>query len=220
MVLAASLDAREAASDLRRAIMLASEEPAGIYVVVGEKTLSCLNLKFERVERDGFTNWNLAEPLYRGRLSPPDLSCLSDRAKLTSLIEQAINQVFILKVFPGMRGDYLIALMNSGIRYFILELYDTGTVNLRESPYSLKKAFVEGKERGVLFFCTSQQEGIVDFSEYITSHELWREGAIPMGALTTESTFTRLILALLVSEDEEEVLKLMEEVNEDANFRY
>lgn len=220
VVLAASLDAREASSDLRRAIMLASEEPAGIYVAVGEKTLSCLNLKFERVERDGFKNWNLAEPLYRGRLTPPDLSCLSDRAKLTSLIEQAINQVFILKVFPGMRGDYLIALMNSGIRYFILELYDTGTANLRESPYSLKKAFVEGKERGVLFFCTSQQEGIVDFSEYITSHELWREGAIPMGSLTTESTFTRLILALLVSEDEEEVLKLMEEVNEDANFRY
>jgi len=103
------------------------------------------------------------------------------------------------------------ALMNAGVRYFILELYDTGTANLRESPFSLRKAFIEGKTRGVNFFCTSQQEGIVDFSGYITSHELWREGAVPMGFLTTESAYTRLLAALLISDDEEEVVRLMEE---------
>jgi aspartyl-tRNA(Asn)/glutamyl-tRNA(Gln) amidotransferase subunit B len=110
-----------------------------------------------------------------------------------------------------MRGDYLIALMNSGVRYFILELYDTGTANLRESPFSLKKAFMDGKTKEIRFFCTSQQEGIVDFSGYITSHELWREGAVPMGFLTTESAYTRLLAALLISEEEEEVVRLMEE---------
>jgi len=110
-----------------------------------------------------------------------------------------------------MRGDYLMALMNSGVRYFILELYDTGTANMRESPFSLKKAFMEGKTKGVRFFCTSQQEGIVDFSGYITSHELWREGAIPMGFMTTESVYTRLLASLMGSETEEEAIRLMEE---------
>ena len=126
------------------------------------------------------------------------------RETLTARLEQAMNQVCILKVYPGMKGDYLIALMNAGVRYFVLELYDTGTANLRESPFSLRKAFLEGQKRGVQFFCTSQQEGIVDFAGYVTSHELWREGAVPMGFLTTESAYTRLLAGLLASAGEPE----------------
>jgi aspartyl-tRNA(Asn)/glutamyl-tRNA(Gln) amidotransferase subunit B len=82
---------------------------------------------------------------------------------------------------------------------------------VRETPYSLRKAFQHGNEHGVVFFCTSQQEGAVDFSEYVTSHELWKEGAIPMGTLTTESVFTRLVSTLVATDDEEEVVRLMEE---------
>jgi aspartyl-tRNA(Asn)/glutamyl-tRNA(Gln) amidotransferase subunit B len=103
--------------------------------------------------------------------------------------------------------------MNAGVRHFVLELYDTGTASLRESPYSLRKAFSAGKERGAHFYCTSQQEGIVDFSGYVTSHELWREGAIPMGALTTESAYTRLLAGLALLEDPAEVPAFMEEAN-------
>jgi aspartyl-tRNA(Asn)/glutamyl-tRNA(Gln) amidotransferase subunit B len=94
-----------------------------------------------------------------------------------------------------MRGETLIALMDAGVRYFVLEIFDTGTASLRESPFSLRRAFAHARDRGVLFFCTSQQEGVVDFSEYVTAHALWREGAIPMGGLTTESAWTRLIAA-------------------------
>ena len=165
-----------------------------------------MNLKFERVARDGFRNWNLERPLFSsGPLSLPP-PAITGKAALKERLERAINQTCVLRVYPGMKGDYLIALMNSGVRYFVLELYDTGTANLRESPYSLRRAFTE-----VHFFCTSQQEGIVDFSGYVTSHELWREGAVPMGFLTTESAYTRLLAALLCSEAEEEVVRLMEE---------
>jgi aspartyl-tRNA(Asn)/glutamyl-tRNA(Gln) amidotransferase subunit B len=110
-------------------------------------------------------------------------------------METAIARSHVAKIYPGIRGETLTALMDAGVRYFILEIYDTGTAGLRESPFSLRHAFVAGKERGVRFFCTSQQEGVVDFSGYVTAHELWREGAIPMGALTTESAWTRLIAA-------------------------
>ncbi len=218
VVLTASLNPEEAAGNLVRAVRAVSENPPGLYVVFGEKTLSPLNLKFESVSRDGFRNWNLPEPLFRAGSISLDHPSLSDRLELTRLIEEAINKICLIKVFPGIKGDYLIALMNAGIKYFILELYDTGTASLRESPYSLKKAFLEGKKRGVFFFCTSQQEGIVDFSDYITSHELWKEGAVPMGSLTTESTFTRLIVSLLGAGSHEEVLKFMEEANEDIDF--
>jgi len=211
IVLTATLDPRGAEDALSNAILTATKQPPGIYLSLEGKILSPLNLKFERVAGDGFRNWNLEQPLFAsGSLSLPQPS-ITDRTLLRKNLEQAISQVCILRVYPGMKGDYLIALMNSGVRYFILELYDTGTANLRESPFSLRKAFMDGKTRGVRFFCTSQQEGIVDFSGYITSHELWREGAIPMGFLTTESAYTRLLAVLLSCEAEEEVIRLMEE---------
>jgi aspartyl-tRNA(Asn)/glutamyl-tRNA(Gln) amidotransferase subunit B len=211
IVLTAALDPQGAEEALSNAILAATKQPPGIYLSLEGKILSPLNLKFERVAGDGFRNWNLEEPMFAsGSLSLPQLS-VTDRSLLRKNLEQAISEVCILKVYPGMKGDYLIALMNSGVRYFILELYDTGTANLRESPFSLRKAFMDGKTKGVRFFCTSQQEGIVDFSGYITSHELWREGAIPMGFLTTESAYTRLLAACLSCETEEEVIRLMEE---------
>ena len=216
VVLAASLDPQDATAALRRAVLAASGSAPGFYVSVDPSgtLLSPLNVKFERVAPDGFRNWNLSRPVYRrgpGRALP-----LPGRAELTAALERAMNQACVLKIYPGMKGDYLIALMNAGVRHFVLELYDTGTASLRESPYSLRKAFAAGKERGVHFYCTSQQEGIVDFSGYVTSHELWREGAVPMGALTTESAYTRLLAALALLEDPEEVPAFMEEANADV----
>ena len=211
IVLTATLDPAGAEDALSAAILAATKQPPGIYLSLEGKILSPLNLKFERVTGEAFRNWNLDRPMFSsGSLSVAPLS-ISDKTALRRSLEQAISQVCILRVYPGMKGDYLVALMNSGVRYFILELYDTGTANLRESPFSLRKAFIDGKTRGARFFCTSQQEGIVDFSGYITSHELWREGAIPMGFLTTESAYTRLLAACLSSETEEEVVRLMEE---------
>jgi aspartyl-tRNA(Asn)/glutamyl-tRNA(Gln) amidotransferase subunit B len=149
------------------------------------------------------------------RRGPGRALSLPGKAELTAALERAMNQACVLKIYPGMKGDYLIALMDAGVRHFVLELYDTGTASLRESPYSLRKAFSAGKERGARFYCTSQQEGIVDFSGYVTSHELWREGAIPMGALTTESAYTRLLAGLALLEDPGEVPAFMEGANAD-----
>jgi aspartyl-tRNA(Asn)/glutamyl-tRNA(Gln) amidotransferase subunit B len=217
VVLAASLDPQGAAAALRRAVLAAAESSPGFYVSVDPSPalLSPLNVKFERVAPDGFRNWNLPRPVYRRGPGRGALS-LPGRAELTAALERAMNQACVLKIYPGMKGDYLIALMDAGVRHFVLELYDTGTASLRESPYSLRKAFAAGKERGARFYCTSQQEGIVDFSGYVTSHELWREGAVPMGALTTESAYTRLLAGLALLEDPGEVPGFMEEANADA----
>jgi aspartyl-tRNA(Asn)/glutamyl-tRNA(Gln) amidotransferase subunit B len=220
VVLTASLEPAGAPAALREAILAASSRPPGLYVALEGQLLSALNVKFERVAPGGFRNWNLPQPLYRaGSLGAPAAALagvLGDRAALKQRLEQAIAEACIVRVYPGLRADYLIALMNVGVRHFVLELYDTGTANLRESPFSLRRAFAEGRERGVNFFCTSQQEGIVDFSGYVTSHELWREGAVPMGYLTTESAYTRLLALRVATESPEQILRLMEEANANA----
>jgi aspartyl-tRNA(Asn)/glutamyl-tRNA(Gln) amidotransferase subunit B len=223
IVLAASLQpagrpGSDAIPTLRRAVQSAAEMRPGVYVVFGGRVLSPLNLKFERMAADGFRNWNMATPLHTGLPLFDELPTGGDRQQLRERFEAAINATLLLRVYPGMRGDHLIELMDRGVRNFVLELYDTGTANLRDSPYSLRKAFLAARERGVHVFCTSQQEGIVDFSRYVTSHELWREGAIPMGPLTTESAWTKLVVCSAFSDSEEELLSRMEQGNENAGF--
>jgi aspartyl-tRNA(Asn)/glutamyl-tRNA(Gln) amidotransferase subunit B len=208
----------DAIPNLRKAIHVAAEAAPGVYVVFGGRVLSPVNLKFEKVAPDGFRNWNMTSPRHTGSPLFGDLPVGGARERVRERIEAAINSSMILRVYPGMRGDHLVDLMERGVRYFVLELYDTGTASLRESPYSLRGAFAAARDRGVRFFCTSQQEGIVDFSRYVTSHELWREGAIPMGSLTTESAYTKLIACLAFSESEEEALARMEQDDADAGL--
>jgi aspartyl-tRNA(Asn)/glutamyl-tRNA(Gln) amidotransferase subunit B len=223
----------DAVANLRRSVTTVSAGERGIHVVYGEDDFYPLNLKFERAgvtavagspgDYPGqFRNWN-ATGLKRGGRAVAATGRTLEVATLTGALEAAIRNSHIVKVYPGMRGETLIALMDAGVRYFVLEIFDTGTASLRESPFSLRRAFSYARERGVLFFCTSQQEGVVDFSEYVTAHGLWREGAIPMGGLTTESVWTRLIAAQVevaaagtgaVSSDDaftERVLQLMED---------
>jgi aspartyl-tRNA(Asn)/glutamyl-tRNA(Gln) amidotransferase subunit B len=221
IVIAASLatpgkDGSDAIPTLRKAIQTAAEESPGVYVVFGGKVFSPLNLKFERMTPDGFRNWNMKKRCHTTGVLFEDFSFGGDREKLRARLEAAINSTLIIRVYPGMRGDHLVELMDRGVKNFVLELYDTGTANLRDSPYSLRQVFLSAREKGVHVFCTSQQEGIVDFSRYASSHELWREGAIPMGPLTTESAWTKLVVCSAFSETEEEMLARMEQGNADA----
>ncbi len=199
----------EAKQNLQKAIRLAIEKTSGVYVVMGDRVLSPLNLKFERAAPEGFRNWNLPTPLFSGTSLVPGILD-ADKYVLTQLLEDAVNQIYLCRVYPGMRGDFLVPIINAGVKYIILELYDTGTASLRDTPYSLKSAFEYGKKHGVRFFCTSQQESIVDFSQYITAHRIWKEGAVPMGNLTTESVFSRYLAASLIAESEDELMTFME----------
>jgi aspartyl-tRNA(Asn)/glutamyl-tRNA(Gln) amidotransferase subunit B len=220
IVLAASLQpagkpGSDAIPTLRKAIQTAAEMPPGVFVVFGGRVLSPVNLKFERMAPDGFRNWNMVRPCHSAEPLFDDMP-RGGREALRTRFEAAINASLVVRVYPGMRGDHLVELMDRGVKNVILELYDTGTANLRDSPYSLRRALLAAREKGVHVFCTSQQEGIVDFSRYVTSHELWREGAIPMGGLTTESAWTKLVVCSAFAQGDDELLAAMEQGNEDA----
>jgi aspartyl-tRNA(Asn)/glutamyl-tRNA(Gln) amidotransferase subunit B len=199
----------EASRTMQKAIALALEKPKGVYVVNSGKVLSPLNLKFERIGTDGFRNWNMEAPVFSGTslLTGP---LEADQYVLSQLLEEAVNSICVIRIYPGIRSDYLLSLMDKGVKNFFLELYDTGTAGFREGPYSLKRAFTQGKRRGTRFYCSSQQEGIVDFSGYATSRELWREGAVPMGAYTTETAVARFLAAGIIADTDEERAQLMD----------
>jgi aspartyl-tRNA(Asn)/glutamyl-tRNA(Gln) amidotransferase subunit B len=207
---------QEALRTIRKAVNLALNKPRGVYVVNGGKVLSPLNLKFERIGTDGFRNWNMETPIFTGTslLTGP---LEADQYVLSQLLEDAVNSMCVIRLYPGLRSDYLISLMDKGVKNFFLELYDTGTAGFREGPYSLKRVFSLGNRRGTRFYCTSQQEGIVDFSGYeTTSRELWRKGAIPMGAYTTETAVARYLAAGIIADSKEELAALMESAGSES----
>ncbi|TFH06500.1 MAG: glutamyl-tRNA amidotransferase, partial [Spirochaetales bacterium] len=218
VILAASpstAESQEAAATFKAAIQAAVSHDPGLWVLCGDQRLPAANLKFERVpgssDQPAFRTWNRDQALASSptSLGDPELSL----DELTSRMEAAVRSVFVAKVFPGMQANALIALIDAGVRFFILELYDTGTANLRETPFSLRHALEYGQQKDTTFFCTSQQEGNVDFSRYVTSHDLWREGAIPMGHLTTESVYSRLLSVLVGADnwDTREIVAKMEQ---------
>jgi aspartyl-tRNA(Asn)/glutamyl-tRNA(Gln) amidotransferase subunit B len=207
------VSAGEAALTLNTAIKTALQETQGVYVVNGGKILSPLNLKFEHIGRDGFRNWNMEEKaVYSGSSLPGGAPSDCDVFVLRRLLEDAVNSMVILKLYPGMRTDRFTSLIDNGVRNFFLELYDTGTAGFREGPYNLSRLLSYGRRRGVHFYCTSQQEGIVDFSLYGSARRLWREGAVPMGGLTTESAVARFLAASIIADNEQERAELMENV--------
>jgi aspartyl-tRNA(Asn)/glutamyl-tRNA(Gln) amidotransferase subunit B len=208
---------KEAFHTMKKAVDLALKKTKGVYVVHGGKILSPLNLKFERIGTDGFRNWNMEGPVFFGTsLLPGPLE--ADRYVLSQLLEDAVNSMCVIRIYPGLRSDYLVALMDKGVKNFFLELYDTGTAGFREGPYSLKRAFSLGRRRGARFFCTSQQEGIVDFSGYASSRELWREGAVPMRIYTTETAVARFLAASIIADSGEERAALMDSASREMIY--
>jgi aspartyl-tRNA(Asn)/glutamyl-tRNA(Gln) amidotransferase subunit B len=199
----------EALRTLRKAVDLALGKSKGVYVVHGGRVLSPLNLKFERLGGGCYRNWNMAVPVFTGAplLSGP---LEADRYVLSQLLENTVNSICVIRVYPGLRSDYLISLMDRGVKNFFLELYDTGTAGFREGPYSLKRVFTLGKRRGITFYCSSQQEGIV-------SGEVWKE-AVPLGAYTTETAVARFLAAGIIADSEKEQAQIMEADRDFADF--
>ncbi len=199
----------EARGNLNRAIALATEKERGVYVVFGDRVLSPLNLKFNRPSGSGFTNWNMGEPAFTGSGLMSEYAD-ADRYVMRQLLSDAADRMFLARAFPGMRADRLLALTDAGVSCFFLELYEKGTGSMKETPYSLKSLLIQGRKRNCRFYCTSQQESVVDFSGYSTARRMWREGAVPMGSLTTESAIALYFAASLVCDTQEELDQMME----------
>ncbi len=206
------LESTEAEVNLRLAIETASKEKSGVFVVYGGKVLSPLNLHFERPGI--FSNWNLTSQKFRE--SGPVATQFNgisdlDRDVVSRLLAEASRKMFMCRLYPGFRSDlYNNMLKYSSVHSIFLEMYGIGSGNMNDSDYSLKPMLLTGNRRGMRFYCTSQQKINLDFSQYITAHGVWREGAVPMGYLTTESAIALYFACSLCADNDAELDEMME----------
>lgn len=207
----------EAKKNLSVAVRLASEKKEGVYVVYNEEILSPLNLRFERPESTGFRNLRTCEKVFTGSgpvaqqfatVQEPDANVMAE------ILQEASGKMVLCRIYPGFRSDIYQKLISDSVRTVFLELYENGTLNMRRSDYSLKNILVRGRQNGVRFYCTSQQEAILNFSQYVTGKRAWREGAVPMGKLSTESAIALYFACSLVADNDSELNQLMENYTE------
>ena len=217
VVLTASsgMSGTEARSNLNLAIKTARERKSGVCVVYGNKILPALNLKYVSNDADGFINWNMKKPVFEAItvLSQQFMSVsLPETEIMSSILNEAAESLAVIKLYPGLLMNKLENMINdeSPVDTVILELYSSGTGNMKNSDYSLKTFLTKGRQHGVTFCCTSQQESFGDFSEYSTSAQLWQAGAVPFGNLTTESVITLYFAASLIADNHKELDEIME----------
>lgn len=202
----------EAETNLRLAIETAKKEKKGVYVVFGGKILSPLNLHFERPGI--FSNWNLTRQVFTE--SGPIATQFNGIADLdkdvaSKILAEASAKMFMCRLYPGFRSDLFNSILKySKVHSVFLEMYGIGSGNMNDSDYSIKPMLLAGNRRGMRFYCTSQQKINTDFSQSVTSHGVWREGAVPMGYLTTESAIALYFACSLCADNDTEFEELME----------
>lgn len=199
----------EARRNFNAALRLAWEKESGVYVCLNGRVLSPLNLKYVGSTESSFVNWNMTSPIFRGEGLLSDYMG-SDILVFESLLSEASRTMFLIKAYPCMRIESLISFFQKNIHTFFLELYENGTANMKEGPYSLKEFLRYGAKQCCRFYCTSQQEKVIDFSGYESAKNLWKEGAVPMGILTTETAIALYYAASLVCDSKEELDHIME----------
>ena len=115
-----------------------------------------------------------------------------------------------MKVYPGLDPNWITRIVDSGVRYIILELFDTGTAYTRwGSTESLLPLLHKIKSKEGIVFCTSQLGIQVTLSDYDSSRDLWEAGIVPLGQLLTETAYTKLIAAQMLENQTEEIIERM-----------
>jgi L-asparaginase len=105
------------------------------------------------------------------------------------------DKVVVLRLFPGMRPEYLFPLLDGPALAFVIEAYGAGNVPVAERSLI---PFVEAAtERGKLVAVSSQAlTGHVDLSLYESGQRALEAGALSCADMTVEAAVVKLMYLL------------------------
>lgn len=115
------------------------------------------------------------------------------------------EQVTLLYFYPHMKGDIIEAMVDLGYKGIVIVGTGLGHINKELYP-----AIERAVEKGVQFYMTLQTLwGFVHMYVYDTGRDLLAKGIVPLGNMLPEVAFVKLGWAMGMSEDPDEIKRLM-----------
>ncbi len=106
------------------------------------------------------------------------------------------NKVFCVKIFPSIRVEYLMNLLNIDVQGFVIEAFGSGNIpNIEERsliPF-IKKAVEKNK---IVAISTQAVYGSVDLTLYECGKDALDAGALSCKDMTTETAIVKLMFLL------------------------
>jgi len=118
---------------------------------------------------------------------------------------------YAIKIYPGLSTSVLDSILDKEIKYFLLELYSSGTGPALKEEFGLVPFIRSVINAGGLVFAVSQHEGGrgASMNTYSTSLILKESGVIPLSDMIWEAAIPKIMLALGNFEDKNQIKEFL-----------
>ncbi len=182
--------------NLRTAFAMAASGCSGVFLAFDRKVM--LGCRAVKVRASGFSAFESINARYAGLVSNRGLvldnRVLPRRNGPTQLLDRLSQDVFLLKLTPGLKPDIFDALVAMGYKGIVIEAFGLGGVNvLHEGLTGIRRAVDAGISVVVTTQCLYDSANL---QVYQVGTKLLELGVIQGRDMTSEAAMTKLMWAI------------------------
>ena len=194
--------------NLRTAFAMAASGKSGIFLAFDRKVM--LGCRAVKVRATGFSAFESVNARYAAQITGLGLTVderVIPRVKgPTRLMDQISDEVFLLKLTPGLSPKIFDALVSMGCTGIVLEAFGLGGMNVLNEDLAGIRAAIDA---GISVVITTQcLYDSADLQVYQVGNKLLQLGVIQGRDMTTEAAMTKLMWAIGQGMNQKEIRKL------------